>query len=64
VARAIQAGTVWTNTWGVLHDAFEEGGFKHSGIGRARGLRAMEEFQEVKTQFRVVASARTEHSFT
>jgi betaine-aldehyde dehydrogenase len=55
VARAIKAGTVWTNTWAVLSDAFEEGGFKHSGIGRTRGLRAMEEFQEVKTQFRAVA---------
>jgi len=64
VARAIKAGTVWTNTWAVLHDAFEEGGFKYSGIGRARGLRAMEEFQEVKTQFRVIASARTSNSFT
>ena len=64
VARAIKAGTVWTNTWAVLHDAFEEGGFKHSGIGRARGLRAMEEFQEVKTQFRVLASSRMDNSFT
>jgi betaine-aldehyde dehydrogenase len=48
---------VWTNTWGIISDAFEEGGVKHSGIGRARGLRAMEEFQEVKTQIRVAASA-------
>ena len=54
VARAIKAGTVWTNTWATLSDAFEEGGFKYSGIGRARGARAMEEFQEVKTQFRAV----------
>lgn len=59
VARAIKAGTVWTNTWGILNDAFEEGGFKYSGIGRARGLRAMEEFQEVKTQIRLVAPANT-----
>ena len=50
VAHAIKAGTVWINTWGLVNDAFEEGGFKYSGIGRARGLRAMEEFQEVKTQ--------------
>jgi betaine-aldehyde dehydrogenase len=64
VARAIKAGTVWTNTWAILHDAFEEGGFKHSGIGRARGLRGMEEFQEVKTQFRVIASWGTGNSFT
>ena len=55
VARAIKAGTVWTNTWGIINDAFEEGGFKYSGIGRARGLRAMEEFQEVKTQIRMAA---------
>jgi acyl-CoA reductase-like NAD-dependent aldehyde dehydrogenase len=54
VARAIKAGTVWTNTWATLSDAFEEGGFKYSGIGRTRGARAMEEFQEVKTQFRAV----------
>src|SRR5579863_5516679 len=54
VAHAIKAGTVWTNTWATLSDAFEEGGFKYSGIGRARGARAMEEFQEVKRQFRAV----------
>jgi betaine-aldehyde dehydrogenase len=44
VARAIKGGTVWINTWGLVNDAFEEGGFKYSGIGRARGVRAMEEF--------------------
>src|ERR1700758_3719142 len=54
VAHAIKAGTVWINTWGLVNDGFEEGGFKYSGIGRARGPRAMEEFQEVKTQFRAV----------
>jgi len=66
VARAIKAGTVWTNTWGVgaLNDAFEEGGFKYSGIGRARGARAMEEFQEVKTQIRVVAPMAVDHPRT
>jgi betaine-aldehyde dehydrogenase len=55
VARAVRAGTVWINAWGLINDAFEEGGFKYSGIGRARGTRAMEEFQEVKTQIRVVS---------
>ncbi len=64
VARAIRAGTVWTNTWGILSDAFEEGGFKWSGIGRARGLRAMEEFQEVKTQIRVIAPAPADRLHT
>jgi betaine-aldehyde dehydrogenase len=64
VARAIKAGTVWTNTWGILSDAFEEGGFKDSGIGRSRGLRAMEEFQEVKTHIRIVAPATAERPRT
>src|SRR5258706_2818207 len=64
VARAIKAGTVWTNTWGILSDAFEEGGFKHSGIGPPRGLRAMEEFQEVKTHIRVAAPATADRPRT
>jgi betaine-aldehyde dehydrogenase len=64
IARAIKAGTVWTNTWGLLSDAFEEGGFKHSGIGRSRGLRAMEEFQEVKTHIRVAAPATADRPRT
>ncbi len=64
VARAIKAGTVWTNTWGILSDAFEEGGFKDSGIGRSRGLRAMEEFQEVKTHIRAVTPATAERPRT
>lgn len=51
VVRRLKAGTVWTNGWGVLSDAVEEGGFKGSGIGRMRGTRAMEEFQEIKTHF-------------
>ena len=49
----MKAGTVWTNGWAVLSDAVEEGGFKGSGIGRLRGARAMEEFQELKTHFLV-----------
>ncbi|WP_063005819.1 aldehyde dehydrogenase family protein [Nocardia salmonicida] len=48
VGRRIDAGTIWTNTWGVIHDQMEEGGFKHSGIGRLNGHRALEEFQEFK----------------
>ena len=48
VGREIDAGTVWTNTWAVVHDQMEEGGFKHSGLGRLNGERAIEEFQEVK----------------
>jgi betaine-aldehyde dehydrogenase len=55
VAQGLEAGTVWTNTWGIVDDVFEEGGFKQSGIGRARGHRAVEEFQEIKTRIEIVA---------
>jgi betaine-aldehyde dehydrogenase len=49
VSRALQAGTVWTNTWAALDDGFAEGGYKQSGIGRLRGPLAITEFQEAKT---------------
>lgn len=49
VARRLQAGTVWINAWAVVTDEYEEGGFKQSGIGRLNGIRAIEEFQEIKT---------------
>jgi betaine-aldehyde dehydrogenase len=49
VGRRLRAGTVWTNTWAVVVDEFEEGGFNQSGVGRLNGLRALEEFQEFKT---------------
>ncbi|MGW6460688.1 aldehyde dehydrogenase family protein [Streptomyces sp. NPDC055078] len=48
VARELDAGTVWTNTWAVIVDQMEEGGFKQSGVGRLNGERALEEFQEIK----------------
>jgi acyl-CoA reductase-like NAD-dependent aldehyde dehydrogenase len=49
VGRRLKAGTVWTNTWAVVVDQFEEGGFKQSGLGRLNGVRALAEFQEYKT---------------
>jgi betaine-aldehyde dehydrogenase len=48
IAREIKAGTVWINDWALLHDAFEEGGYKQSGRGRLRGLVGMDEFMEYK----------------
>ncbi|MEV1045764.1 aldehyde dehydrogenase family protein [Streptomyces sp. NPDC049916] len=48
VGRELRCGTVWTNTWAVIHDQFEEGGFKQSGVGRLNGVRGIEEFQETK----------------
>jgi betaine-aldehyde dehydrogenase len=49
IGRRLHAGTVWTNTWAVVVDEYEEGGFNQSGIGRLNGIRALEEFQEFKT---------------
>lgn len=49
VARGIQAGTVWTNTWAAINDGFAEGGYKQSGVGRLRGPISIIEFQEAKT---------------
>jgi acyl-CoA reductase-like NAD-dependent aldehyde dehydrogenase len=54
VGRQLQAGTIWTNTWAVVVDQFEEGGFKQSGVGRLNGLRGLEEFQEFKTYAQAV----------
>ncbi|GAA2097599.1 aldehyde dehydrogenase family protein [Streptomyces albiaxialis] len=48
VARRIDAGTVWTNSWAVIRDQMEEGGFKQSGVGRLNGPRALAEFQQIK----------------
>ncbi len=48
-ARAVQAGTIWTNTW---MDGFPEvtfGGMKQSGSGREIGQYGYDEFLEVKS---------------
>jgi acyl-CoA reductase-like NAD-dependent aldehyde dehydrogenase len=54
VGRQLRAGTVWTNTWALVVDQFEEGGFGQSGLGRLNGRRGLEEFQEFKTYAQVV----------
>jgi betaine-aldehyde dehydrogenase len=54
VAQGLKTGTVWTNTWGVFDDMFPEGGYKQSGVGRARGPKALEEFQETKARIELV----------
>ena len=54
VGRQLCAGTVWTNTWALVADQFEEGGFGQSGLGRLNGLRGLEEFQEYKTYAQIV----------
>jgi acyl-CoA reductase-like NAD-dependent aldehyde dehydrogenase len=48
VAKAIQTGTVWINTYAQVFPQFEEGGYKQSGVGRLNGEAAMEDFLEYK----------------
>jgi len=48
VSRAIKAGVVWTNCWGVLSEHFEQGALKQSGYGYLCGPKAIETFQELR----------------
>jgi betaine-aldehyde dehydrogenase len=48
VALALESGSVWVNDWARLHDQFEEGGFKGSGVGRMRGFAVFDDFIEFK----------------
>ena len=45
---ALESGSVWVNDWAKLHDQFEEGGFKASGVGRMRGFAVIDDFIEFK----------------
>jgi betaine-aldehyde dehydrogenase len=47
-ALALESGSVWVNDWAKLHDQFEEGGFKGSGVGGMRGFAVMDDFVEFK----------------
>jgi acyl-CoA reductase-like NAD-dependent aldehyde dehydrogenase len=49
VARRLQAGTVWINTYNVYDAAASFGGYKESGFGRELGLHALEHYTQVKT---------------
>lgn len=49
IAPRIEAGMVWINEWGALGEDTEEGGSKHSGIGRLNGVAALEDFTEIRT---------------
>lgn len=51
VARAIEAGTVWINTYKQLSIAAPFGGFKQSGIGREKGLSGLRLYQQAKSLY-------------
>jgi acyl-CoA reductase-like NAD-dependent aldehyde dehydrogenase len=48
-AAALQAGSVWINTWGNTSAASPFGGFKQSGHGREMGKEAIDLYSEVKS---------------
>jgi betaine-aldehyde dehydrogenase len=48
VARRLQAGTVWINTYKQLSIATPFGGFKTSGIGREKGIGGLRLYQQTK----------------
>jgi aldehyde dehydrogenase (NAD+) len=49
VARAMQAGTVWINTYRALAPQTPFGGYRNSGIGRVNGQAAVAQFQQTKS---------------
>ncbi len=49
VARKLQAGTVWVNTYNVYDAAAPFGGYKQSGFGRELGAIALEHYTQNKT---------------
>ncbi|WOB09535.1 aldehyde dehydrogenase [Piscinibacter gummiphilus] len=48
IARALEAGTVWINTYKQLSIATPFGGFKDSGLGREKGLTGLRLYQQAK----------------
>lgn len=48
VGRAVEAGTIWINTYHHFYAETEVGGFKRSGVGRQQGIEGLLEFTETK----------------
>jgi acyl-CoA reductase-like NAD-dependent aldehyde dehydrogenase len=49
LARKLQAGTVWINTYNVYDTAAPFGGYKQSGFGREMSAHALEHYTQVKS---------------
>ncbi|MGF6506351.1 acyl-CoA reductase-like NAD-dependent aldehyde dehydrogenase [Paraburkholderia sp. 32] len=49
VARGVDAGTIWVNTFLDGYPELPFGGFKASGVGRELGKQAVEDYTETKT---------------
>jgi acyl-CoA reductase-like NAD-dependent aldehyde dehydrogenase len=48
VARNLEAGSVWINTFSDIAPQGPYGGYKQSGFGRTGGIEGLHEFQQVK----------------
>lgn len=51
VARRMQAGSVWVNTYRQNSVSTPFGGFKQSGLGRERGVQGLRQYQQTKSVF-------------
>ncbi len=51
VARAVDAGSVWVNTYKQLSIAASFGGFKDSGLGREKGVDGLRAYQQAKSVY-------------
>jgi betaine-aldehyde dehydrogenase len=51
VARGLEAGTVWINTYKQLSISTPFGGFKDSGIGREKGISGLRLYQQAKSLY-------------
>ncbi|MFE4756793.1 aldehyde dehydrogenase family protein [Streptomyces mirabilis] len=49
VAAALQAGTVWVNTWAAMDLSMPIGGYKQSGYGRENGPEGLDEYLQTKS---------------
>ena len=49
MAKKLEAGTVWVNTYNVYDTAAPFGGYKQSGFGREMSAHAIEHYTQVKT---------------
>jgi betaine-aldehyde dehydrogenase len=51
VARELEAGSIWINTYKQSHIATPFGGFKDSGIGREKGLHGLRLYRQIKSLY-------------
>ncbi|PSC69329.1 aldehyde dehydrogenase [Micractinium conductrix] len=54
VSRALKAGTVWVNTYNVYESGVPFGGYKSSGIGRDKGVYALEAYTQTKAIYQAL----------